>query len=368
MTKQRLLLLAFFVLFVTIHVRAQSGRVSADKLPPVPTNITCSLVNGDRVSGRALSISSSAVAIETIFAGPVTLRPAAIVSCATQDGEVQAQLAIYQIPANVTVAAAAPSPAAGTPVNITPAPSATRGEAAKSAPPPATARQTQSNGHESDWKRAFAFNYSLARGNSNSSDFNITGGITRKMRDSSLRLSGLLRRGARDGNDFANLFTATVRYEHKIDGDQPLGGLSYFSEAGYEQDQLKKLDHRLVFNGGMTVPLIKDKTKEMSFDLGSGLTREMFSTGVERTLGTGLLRFTSEQTIFTRARFKQQVSVFPEFSDVSRYRMQADVSFLAPINKVFSIRLGALNRYDSRPQDNVKRNDFSLLSGLGIEF
>ncbi|HVG38778.1 MAG TPA: DUF481 domain-containing protein [Pyrinomonadaceae bacterium] len=340
-----------FFTFVLFALTVTGGAIAQQ--PPDAKTVTCTLRNGDRLSGREAVIEEGALSIETPYLGRATLPAAALAACETANAELQVKVneLINSTPAVTTAQASEPPPPAAAEVpKPTPAPPA------KSAP-------------EDEWKKTIAFSYAFARGNSDVSDMNIAGAIEHKERDGRFVLQGFLRRGTRNGQALADLFTSTARYERKFSGEVlSVENVSFFNEVGYEQDALKKLDHRMVWNGGMQFPLAKSESNEMALDVGGGVTREDYATDVRRTLGSGLLRFKSEQTILGRTKIFQQVAAFPDFAEVGRYRLQADLSLTAPITKIFSVRVGALNRFDNRPQEAVKRNDFSLSSGLAFSF
>jgi hypothetical protein len=346
----------FFLLLGPVHSQAQTPSIKSTA--NVAENITCRLVNGDRVSGQALMVSGTDVKVETIFAGIITLRASAILSCYTTEERLRNELSrvgIAMSPPMASAAAAASSPQQTS-------------TSSKGVPSPPTTSILQKPSSDSEWKRILSLNYAFSLGNSNTSDFSISGGLIHQGSRGRFQVATLLRRMFKDGVAFGNLFTATVHLDQKTGHPKRSGGSSYFTEAAYEQDQLKKLDHRLFISAGVSVPVLKKKTAQVSIDFGSGVTREIFSTGSHRTIGNGLIRFAGEQSMSRRIQFKQQFSLYPEFSTASRYRMVADCQLHIPLNKYLSLNIRTLDRFDSRPQGGVKSNDFSLLSGIGLQF
>ncbi|CDM66469.1 putative salt-induced outer membrane protein [Pyrinomonas methylaliphatogenes] len=346
----RPLSLSLLILVASCITLAQSGRKIAAQQPEQRFTV-CFLNNGDRITGHAISVSAEHVAIVTEYADTVILRSSSIARCETSDEGLRAQLIAAKIlsPPNGKEAVKAPP---------------------KAMPTPQQAANRPNNSPRFGWKRSLAFNYTLARGNANISDLNFSGNFTRTERDNRLIFSGFLRRGVKNGADFANLFTSTIRYERNLDlNSMPLRQLSFFTETGYEHDEMRRLNHRIVWNGGLLVPIVKTEAEELGLDLGGGITHEEYMTGLKRTLGEGVFRLTSEQKVLGNARFRQQLSAFPDFAELGRYRFQVDLSLRAPLSRILSLRIGALNRFDNRPQEqNVKRNDFSLMSGLAVEF
>lgn len=339
--KSKLFISVISIFFLIISTHAQSVS---------PSTIVCTLRNGDRVSGHAPTFAAGVLSFETEYMGRATLRSSALAACETEDPALRAKV-------NELISIASVTPENPATVEVAKSTLSTPTVAPKKPEP------------EDSWKKTIAFSYAFARGNADVNDMNLSGSVVHKERDGRFVLQAFLRRGTKNGQDFADLFTTNARYERKLESEfLEIDNVSFFNEVAYEQDALKKLDHRLSWNGGMQFPLVKNESAEMALDVGGGVTREDYSTDVHRTLGSGLLRFKSEQTILGRTKLSQQIAAFPDFAEVGRYRLHADLSVTAPITRIFSVRVGALNRFDNRPQEAVKRNDFSLLSGLALNF
>lgn len=354
--------LIVFLLCLTSYPRAQSAR--ATNINAEAVTVICTLRNGDRVTGHAPTIADGALSLETDYLGRAALRAEALTSCETNDAALRGR--INELIASSPVTTDADEKDAP-PLTITAA--ATAPKDSGQTKQPLAPNKTSAAQAEGEWKKTVAFSYNFARGNTDVSDLNISSGVEHKTRDGRFAVQSFLRRGTKNGEDFARLFTSTARYEHKMAGDfLSIDNVSFFNELGYESDALKKLDHRMIWNGGMQFPLIKTEASDVALDVGGGITREIYESDGSRTLGAGLLRLKSEQTIFGHTKIAQQIAAFPDFAEVGRYRLQADLSVTAPISKIFSVRIGALNRFDNKPQEAVKRNDFSLLSGLVVNF
>lgn len=327
--------------------RADNDGAEAHTAAAAAPIVVCAFPNGDRVRGPARVLTPEVINLVTEYAGVVAIKPSTVVSCETGDAVLQARLNDVIEASRTLAAKAAETAFVAATVRPTPAPRAP----------------------EAAWKKTFAFSYNFARGNTNINDMNLSGGVEYKEPDGRFILQSLMRRGTKNGLDTAGLFTSTARYERNVDGDFLASDkVTFFNEFNYERDAMKKIDHRMVWNGGMLLPLYKKESNELALDLGGGVTREVYATDVQRTLGSGLIRLKSEQKILGNTKLTQQLAAFPDFAEVGRYRLHADLSITAPLTKIFSVRIGALNRFDNRPQEAVKRNDFSLLSGLAVNF
>jgi hypothetical protein len=296
------------------------------------------LVNGDRISGMVFDISPDAISLATELLGTLTVPRSAVSSCQAEDGELQRSLLPFlEAGGGAAVAAADTAPAA--------------------------------DAGSAQGKRSLSFSYAFASGNADISDMNVSGAASRKSPEGELSFSALVRRGVKNGQDFAALFATRARYDRNFKLEA-LGesGLSLFNELGYEKDALKRLERRVSWNGGMSVPVLADADGKLSLDVGGGLTREEFETSGGRVVGSGLLRLKGEQKLFSGTTVRHEVSAFPVFEDLGRYRVDAEVTLRAPLTKALAFSIGGVNRFDRRPPEGVKRNDFSLLSGVALEF
>lgn len=316
------------VLFWAANLRAQT---------PVVVNVT--LANGDHVSGRFVAASAERLEIETTYAGRLSLRTAEIKSWQAGD-ETQ-----RQVIASALTVRTKPAGAEVKKVEVKKA-VATTGRVTKTDP----------------WQRSVNLAYTLTRGNVNASDLNAAFGITRKRASSRTVYSALGRYGVRNGTQVAHLLTTLLRYERTLDK------VPAFTETAFEIDRIKKLDYRFSESVGLSYPLLKRDAQTLSFDFGTGVTREVFSTGVERTTASSLLRAAATQKLNNKAQLSQQLTFSSDLFKPAEYRMQTDVSLTMPITKFVALKLTGFNRYDNRPQRNVKQNDFSLLTGFSFNF
>jgi len=324
--------LAKFVNILWIVLLA--GALSATLADPVPL-VTLTLANGDQVSGRFVAATAERMEIETTYAGRISVLTSEIKSWQTADEKLRKQIA----------ASLAPRAGGGTSTGIV------KKTAAPSRTPKADA-----------WQRSINLAYTLARGNANVNDFNLAFGLSRKRAGSRVALSSLGRYGVRNGASVAHLFTTLLRYE------RALNKVPAFAETVVEVDRIKKLDYRFSESVGLNCPVVKRDTQTLSFDFGTGVTREVFSTGVERTTASSLLRASATQKLNNRAQLSQQVTFSSDLLNPAEYRMQTDVSLTMPITKFVALKLTGFNRFDNRPQLNVKQNDFSLLTGFSFNF
>ncbi|MBI1762598.1 MAG: DUF481 domain-containing protein [Acidobacteria bacterium] len=301
---------------------------------------------GDRLSGRVVSVTAEQVELETPYAGRINVRAAEIKSWQTDDAKLRQQMA-----------AAWPGKLAVPTQPVNQVVSANKTEVKKPVTAPAKATKSET------WQRSINLAYTFSRGNANVNDLNAALGLARKHGPQRTAFNALGRYSVRNGAQVAHLLSSTFRYEDNV------GELPAFSETIFEIDRIKRLDYRFSENLGVTYPALKRDGQALNLDFGTGVTREVYSNGQQRTVATSLLRAKAEMKLNGKAQLSQQVSFFSDLLDPDNYRMQTDVSLTMPITKYLGFRVAGLNRYDNRPAAvNVKQSDFSLLTGFNISF
>ncbi len=82
----------------------------------------------------------------------------------------------------------------------------------------------------------------------------------------------------------------------------------------------------------------------------------------------GVLRLAARQ-LLGGAQADQAIAIFPDLTGSSgHYRLTADFNVAAPIARALALKLGIANRYDTQPQQNVRKSDTTIQSGLALEF
>jgi putative salt-induced outer membrane protein YdiY len=312
--------------------------------------LTVFMTNGDRVSGEVVSFSDEQIELENKYAGRIRIALAELKAWQASDTELRLRLsAIIKIKDNDTLSKEAID-----------AKEKARLVSAKLA---TTATKNTSKPTKLDpWKRQVNFAYTMTRGNVKSSDVNVAFNVARKRGSRKIALTSFGRYSVKNGRESANLVTSTLRYERTA------FRLPVFAETQFEIDKLKNLDYRLSENFGVSYPVLKGDSQQLSFDFGTGVTREEYETGLQKLNATSLLRFKASQKFTEKTLLSQQATFFSDLTDPSAYRIQAEASFTTPLTKHLALRLTGINRYDARPQGFAKTNDFTLLTGFTFDF
>jgi len=354
-------------------VHAQAPTIVADSAAPT---VTCTLQNGDRIGGTFVRASSTTIRIRDAVLGTLRLPRASVAQCSSELDSVRVEMdGLALAPFDpAAVVAITPRPVARPTVQLalarTRPVSLERLQHLRPATP-LGARALPSYASKVGWKRSLGTSYTLARGNANTSDLGFTGGVTRRAERSQVALTVRRRFTSADGEQSADFFSATLRYDLAT-GPNDAGASrrpSFFSETVYEHDPFAKVIRRTVSNVGFSVPLSTDSTNDLALEIGGGITHERPEGGATAyTHAGGLLRLAARQR-FGTTHADQQFAAFPDLSGpVGHYRFNSDFNIAAPITHSVSLKLGVQNRYDTHPQSSVRKSDTTVQSGFGVEF
>ncbi|MDQ6736606.1 MAG: DUF481 domain-containing protein [Gemmatimonadota bacterium] len=335
--------------------------------------ITCTLANGDRLSGELVSTSPSRVTIRHASLGRLAIQRSSIASCETSDTTAIRRLGAlalspFAVEPSATVAQVPE-------FVILPVISADPGEVMDRLIHPAHAavlalRALPTTVSNVGWKRALGTTYMLTRGNANVSSMGFTGAIARRTDRSQLALKAKREFGSREGTSTENYLSTTLRYDLALGTNDSSAASrpSFLSEAVYEHDPFAKVGRRAVENTGFSVPLSRNAQDKLALEIGVGLTNQQPTGGASSTLLGGLLRLAAHQ-LFGGAQADQAIAIFPDLTgSAGHYRLTGDFNIAAPIARAIALKIGLANRYDTQPQENVRKSDTTIQSGLAVEF
>jgi putative salt-induced outer membrane protein YdiY len=338
-------------------------------------NISCVLSNGDRITGEFVSISRTRLTMVHAALGRLRLRRTAVAVCETADSTARRKLgtlALMPLPEELAqtvtvgpdtmprVPAPAAIPAAVSLAKWTNPPQ----------PVPLASRALPTYVAHVGWKRSLGMTYMLSRGNANVSSLGFTGAVARRADRSQIALKAKREFGSQEGESTENFLSATLRYDLALGPNDSAAAArpSFFTEAVFEHDPFAKIARRAVENTGLSVPLSRNEHNNIALEVGTGITSEAPTGAKAYTRFGGLLRLAARQ-IFGEAKSDQQLAIFPDLSGThGHYRINGDINLSAPIAKSLALKLGISNRYDTHPQADVRKNDITVQSGIGIEF
>lgn len=143
---------------------------------------------------------------------------------------------------------------------------------------------------------------------------------------------------------------------------------SLFVKNGLEYDEFKAFDLRYFINSGIGYNIFKTDDVKLITRFGAGTSRE-FGGPDDRWVPEALFGFDYEHQITKRNKIIAKVDYFPEWTNFDNFRLVSDVSweYLLDEDGNLSVKLGALDRYDSTPNGR-KPNDLNYSALLLYKF
>lgn len=135
--------------------------------------------------------------------------------------------------------------------------------------------------------------------------------------------------------------------------------LSWFAELGLEYDQFRPFDVRLTANGGLQKLFVDTETTQLSWRFGAGMSQEIGAPD-DAIVPEAVFGLILEKQLTARQEIKADLDYFPDWSNFTEFRIEAEASWRIILDEQhgWSLKLAALDRYDSTPGDN-RPNDFT---------
>jgi putative salt-induced outer membrane protein YdiY len=335
---------------------------------------TLDLKNGDRLTGTITETDEKEITLKTDYAGEIKVQWGAVKGIATDNPLYVVTPEKTTVEGNVTLDGAdlVVHTGAGGAVRV----------------PLAELKTLRSTSEEEayekslhpslieDWKGGVNLGLALARGNSDTTNFNA--GITadRKTLTDEIALStsaiysthGTTTTGG-PGGVTADEVLGRGRYDRNI-----TKALFAFGSGDFTHDALQDLTLRQIYTGGLGWHVIQ--TSRTTFDVlgGANYTRENYSAGgtvmqVSRNLpgitsGEILTRKLGTGTVLT-----EEFDFYPDLDDISQYRFSLDSGIVTKIGKWLGWQASLSDRYVTDPPiAGTKPNDVVLSTGLNITF
>jgi len=341
-------------------------------LPLVTQAETATLSNGDRITGSLADSDGKALTLQTSYAGDVKIQWSAI-------KELSSAKPIYVTTSDKKTISGSVEPsgshltvheASGQTVDVAMA----EITALRSSEGQIAYEKSLHPRWDQDWKGSATVGLSLARGNSDTTNFDTGFTLDRKttsdhigVYESSLYSSN----GLPGGGVTANAIFGGARYDHNIT-DKLFG----FVSGDFTHDELQGLNLQQIYSGGLGWHAISTSTT--TFDLlgGFNYTRDSYGatpTTPAPTVTRNLPGITAGEVFIHKfgaiTTLDENFYFYPDLSDLSQYRFSLDASAVTKINKWLGWQLSIGDRYITNPPiPHTKSNDLILSTGLNLTF
>ena len=166
-----------------------------------------------------------------------------------------------------------------------------------------------------------------------------------------------------NGNQLENKGFLFSRHEFPADM-----GVSVYGQGTFEYDPSQTIDLRFATHSGISYAVIQDGTQIFKLRAGAGVQRPWggWSGAWDWEAQFGL---DYEYRLSERTRFLVIGDVYPAFEDFGNYRARVWATFDVLIDPTYNayLRIGALDRYNSRP-DGSPRNNIDYYLGFLFGF
>jgi len=355
----------------SIRVLALFILVVSFALPFVTPAETATLSNGDRITGSLADSDGKELTLKTSYAGDVKIQWSAI-------KELIAEKPIYVTTSDKktlkgSIAPNGPNLSVHTTDGQTVELAMANVVAIRSPEGQAAYDQSLHPSWDQNWKGSATVGLSLARGNSDTTNFDTAFTADRKTMSDHIGLyesSLYSTNGLPGGGVTANAILGGARYDRNITEK-----LFVFVSADFTHDELQGLNIREIYSGGLGWHVINRPTTIFDVLAGINYTHESYSgtpapgTSTSRnlpgiTVGEEFMHKFAAATTLT-----ENFYFYPDLSDLSQYRFSLDASAVTKISKWFGWQVSVSDRYVTNPPIvNTKPNDVILSTGLNIAF
>lgn len=327
------------------------------------------LKNGDRISGKILKKDGDKIVIETESAGTITILWAAV-DKVSSDAPLNLELTdgqlikgtVATVEDNVEVETADAGKVVVEKEKITTA----RNDAEQEKF--VEERDRMLNPSFGDlWTGSADVGYSMTAGNSKTSAF--TAGIRASRETTKDKISVYANAiQASNSTTGVNVTTAKAlwfggRYDYNINEK-----LFAFGSADFEMDAPQLLDLRMVFGGGFGYRAIRNERTQLDLFGGAAYNREYYKTSLRRNSAEIMIGDELKHKVNSRMNLTQRLVVYPNVSDLGRFRAQFDSSLLTDINGWLGWHVTVGDRFNSDPVIGAKKNDLFLSTGIRVSF
>ena len=131
-------------------------------------------------------------------------------------------------------------------------------------------------------------------------------------------------------------------------------------------DTVAKISWRATAGPGLGVYFVKNERATLSVEAGLAYVWERVD-GARDEFAAYRLAERLEIKLSDTARLWQTAEYLPQTDEFDDFRLTAELGVEAAVNARLNLRLVFKDTYDSRPADDVKKNDMSLIAGIGIK-
>jgi len=135
-----------------------------------------------------------------------------------------------------------------------------------------------------------------------------------------------------------------------------------------ERDHLSGIDFRSILDGGLTYKLIRRPYWTLDSLTGLGWDHEARVVPPDEDDFQAVLQALSKFLLGTAGETTQRFTFYPDFTNSTAYRSEAEVTVQAAMNKRLALKFGFLWRYSHEPVPGFKRSDTTTTASLVVRW
>ena len=135
-----------------------------------------------------------------------------------------------------------------------------------------------------------------------------------------------------------------------------------------ERDQFSGIDFRSILRGGLSWALVRSPDWTLDGLTGIGWNHESRRNGPTLNHAVGVLQLLSRIPFGTAGDTTQRFTFYPDFSQSSAYRSEAEITAQAAMNAHLALKLGYLFRYSNDPVPTFKKTDNTTTASVVLRW
>ena len=220
---------------------------------------------------------------------------------------------------------------------------------------------------EATWQGEVSAGYNSSRGNTRNEQFSLNAFVNRNRKHiDEWTFKGNMYYSEADKEMDARKWYGMGRYAFSF-GPRKAWYNFYRVEANH--DRFADVYYRVIPASGVGYWLFDLPETKLLVEGGLGLEYTDFYGDEKSTSNlVAAPRLFYEQELFKRAKFTQDIYVYPALTDSGSYRVHSESAFTLSINDKLGLRLSLIDDYNSDPPEDTKKNDLTLMSSVVYSF
>jgi len=146
----------------------------------------------------------------------------------------------------------------------------------------------------------------------------------------------------------------------------PIVGLSGGIKA--ERDRFSGIDFRSIIDASLSWALVRSPEWTLDGITGIGWNHESRVIGLTRNDAVGVLQLLSRIPFGGSGDTTQRFTFYPDFTNSSAYRSEAEITAQAAMNSRLALKLGYLFRYSNDPVPTFKKSDNTTTASIVLRW